>query len=119
MFTLTSADRIVLLLTRIHKLMSSTAEWSKMEHKFPCEIMLQSDNVISKGYEQRNNTLFLQFIYSAGSGGEGSFTFSAIVSYANPFPLFWKDSWTYMPGLKKLFIWNKKALQKPSLKQWQ
>lgn len=31
-------------------------------------------------------------------------------SYANPFPLFWKRSWTYMPGLKKGFIWNNRSI---------
>lgn len=65
---------------------------SEVRTQIPCEIMLQSDYITSKGYEQRNKILFLQFIYSAGGGGEGSVTFSATVSYANPFPLFWKGS---------------------------
>lgn len=62
--------------------------------------------------------MFLQFIYSAGGGGEGSVTLSAIVSYADHFPLFWKGSVTYVPGLKKGFE-TTEALQKPSLKQCQ
>jgi len=73
--------------------------------------MLQPDNIKRKGCKQRNNILFLQFIYSAGSGGgEGSVTFSAIVSCVNPFPLFWQGSWTYLPGLKKGFIWNNRSI---------
>lgn len=51
---------------------------SEVRTQIPCEIMLQSDYITSKGYEQRNKILFLQFIYFAGGGGEGSVTFSVL-----------------------------------------